>query len=231
MRLILVRHGQTPHNITGALDTARPGASLTALGEAQAAALPAALTGARVAAVYASPLARTRQTAAPLAASLGLPVAVREGFREIGAGDLELRDDPEAIAAYLDCVYAWSDGDLEHHLPGAPDGHAFLVRYDAAVRAAVTEVAAGHGDDATFVVVSHGAAIRTWTSVRAADAGPGFARGHRLSNTGSATFVGSPDEGWALVDWHSEALGGAELASRGIHDVTGNAEDAEVVPA
>lgn len=224
MRLILVRHGQTPHNITGALDTTCPGASLTPLGEAQAAALTAALADAGAVAVYASPLVRTQQTAAPLAASLELRVGVREGFEEISAGDLELRHDAAAITAYLDCVYAWSDGDLEHHMPGAPDGHAFLARYDAAIRAAVAQAATEHDEDSTLVVVSHGAAIRTWTSVRAVNAGPGYARRHRLSNTGAATFAGSPDQGWTLVDWHAEALGGPALASRGIHDVTGGAE-------
>ena len=43
MRLLLIRHGQTPNNILGALDTGRPGAGLTELGREQARAIPAAL--------------------------------------------------------------------------------------------------------------------------------------------------------------------------------------------
>ena len=35
-RLHLVRHGQTPSNVAGALDTALPGAPLTELGREQA---------------------------------------------------------------------------------------------------------------------------------------------------------------------------------------------------
>ena len=43
MRLLLIRHGQTPSNLKFLLDTAVPGAALTELGERQAAALPEAL--------------------------------------------------------------------------------------------------------------------------------------------------------------------------------------------
>ena len=59
MRLLLVRHGQTPANVAGALDTAFPGLGLTPLGQAQAEAVPAALADERVAAVHASRLVRT----------------------------------------------------------------------------------------------------------------------------------------------------------------------------
>ena len=37
MRLTLVRHGQTPSNVLGLLDTAPPGPGLTDLGQLQAA--------------------------------------------------------------------------------------------------------------------------------------------------------------------------------------------------
>ncbi|BCW50626.1 hypothetical protein StoSoilB13_29680 (plasmid) [Arthrobacter sp. StoSoilB13] len=43
MKLLLIRHGQTPGNVAGQLDTAFPGPGLTELGERQAAALPEAL--------------------------------------------------------------------------------------------------------------------------------------------------------------------------------------------
>ncbi len=63
MRLLLVRHGETPSNVHHLLDTAVPGPALTELGEAQAAALPEALAGEVIEAVYASPLLRARLTA------------------------------------------------------------------------------------------------------------------------------------------------------------------------
>ena len=92
MRLLLIRHGQTPHNVTGALDTAYPGAGLTELGQRQAAAVPAALADEDVSAVYASPLVRTQLTGAPLAQERSLEVRVREGLEEIAAGNVSVQD-------------------------------------------------------------------------------------------------------------------------------------------
>ncbi|MHA7280954.1 hypothetical protein ACX80H_14535 [Arthrobacter sp. MDT2-2] len=40
----MIRHGQTPNNVTGHLNTAFPGAGLSALGKQQALAAPAVFT-------------------------------------------------------------------------------------------------------------------------------------------------------------------------------------------
>ena len=74
MRLMLIRHGQTPSNVLGLLDTNPPGPGLTDLGIRQAAALPATLAGCRIDAIYASNQPRAQLTAQPLAAARGLPV-------------------------------------------------------------------------------------------------------------------------------------------------------------
>lgn len=220
MRLLLIRHGQTPSNVDGALDTAFPGAGLTALGQAQARALPAALSDEKIAAVYASPLVRTQLTAAPLADDRGLEVTVREGLEEISAGVFEMRSDPEAVSGYIDCVERWMGGDLDERMPGGEDGHEFVGRYDAAIRG----VLAGHDADDTVVVVSHGAAIRVYAALAA-----GLAREHRselrLMNTGMGVLEGHPRDGWSLTRWHSEPLGGLELEDASAHDVTGESLD------
>src|SRR5689334_1597685 len=112
MRLLLIRHGQTPSNVGFLLDTAVPGPGLTELGERQAAALPEALAGEDIEAVYASTLLRTRLTAAPLAAARGLDVIVRDGIREVSAGDLEmLPGHSERGELYMRTVFAWAAGD------------------------------------------------------------------------------------------------------------------------
>ena len=72
MRLLLVRHGQTPANVLGVLDTAVPGPGLTDLGRRQAAALPEALAEERIDAIVVTDLVRTHETAAPLVAATGL---------------------------------------------------------------------------------------------------------------------------------------------------------------
>ncbi len=96
MRLLLIRHGQTPSNLKFLLDTAVPGAALTELGERQAAALPEALGDENIDTLYASTLIRTQLTAAPLAGARGLDVVVRDGIREVAAGDLEMRGEDVA---------------------------------------------------------------------------------------------------------------------------------------
>ena len=124
MRLILVRHGQTPANVLGQLDTAHPGPGLTERGLEQAARIPDALRGEDIDAIYVSTLIRTQLTAAPLVADRGLAATVLGGIHEIEAGDLEKRSDAEAIHIYHSTIFAWGSGDLEPRMPGDQDGHA-----------------------------------------------------------------------------------------------------------
>ncbi|WP_028474020.1 histidine phosphatase family protein [Nocardioides alkalitolerans] len=220
MRLLLIRHGQTPNNVVGALDTAFPGAGLTELGHTQARAVPAALADEPIAGLYASRLVRTQLTAAPLAEARGLEVVVRDGLEEISAGDLEMRSDLDSVKAYAGSVGAWLEGDLDHRVPGGPSGREFRERYDAAVR----EIAAAHGPDDTVAVVSHGAAIRAWSTL-AAGIDPDTATELFLRNTGLSVVAGSPDGGWRLERWSSDPLGGPGLAGEHAHDVTGESAD------
>src|SRR5688572_2951256 len=85
--LLLVRHGQTP--TTGAsLPGRAPGLHLADAGKAQAE-TAARRIGAlsKVAAVYASPLERTRETAAPIAKALSTRVKIDRGLLECDFGD------------------------------------------------------------------------------------------------------------------------------------------------
>ncbi|GAB6986542.1 histidine phosphatase family protein [Nocardioides pyridinolyticus] len=211
MRLILVRHGETPSNVVGALDTARPGATLTALGHRQAAAIPPVLSDQPVAAVHASPLVRTQLTAAPLAAALGLEVRVTEGLEEVSAGALEMHTAAASVEAFVDTAAAWVAGDLDATMPGGSDGHAFVERYEAAVRTITT----GHARDATIVAFSHGTAIRTFA---ARHGGP---QDERLLNTGAVVLEPAPT-GWTVVEWSPEPLGGAHLIDPAAVDPTGD---------
>ena len=89
--LLLVRHGHTRDNTVD--DGARlPGwhaPPLSPLGARQARLLAISLRSERVAALYTSTLTRARQTAAPLAATLGLDPTDAPDLREISCGDLE----------------------------------------------------------------------------------------------------------------------------------------------
>lgn len=99
--VIFVRHGQTP--TTGKVLPGRAaGLALSETGRAQADAVAKRLAGTKgVAAVYASPLQRTRETAAPIARAVGQRVRVDKNLLECDfgnwtGGDLaKLRKKPE----------------------------------------------------------------------------------------------------------------------------------------
>jgi probable phosphoglycerate mutase len=219
MRLLLIRHGQTPANVLGQLDTGHPGPGLTELGLRQAAEIPTALRDEPIDAVFASTLIRTQLTAAPLAAARGLAVTVLGGIHEIEAGDLELRSDRDAVRAYLETAFAWGSGDRDVAMPGEGDGHAFFGRYSADI----AEIAESGVE--TAVVVSHGAAIRVWVAGNATNIAPTFAGEHDLMNTGIVILEGSFDEGWSLVEWAGTPVGGVGLADVAADDPTGETLD------
>ena len=79
--LLLVRHGETDWNAEGRLQghTDRP---LSDVGRRQAERLADELAGERLDAVYASDLARARETAEVVAGRLGLPVVLDPDLRE-----------------------------------------------------------------------------------------------------------------------------------------------------
>ena len=278
MRLLLIRHGQTPANVLGQLDTARPGPGLTPLGERQAAMTPRALRERQIAAVFASTLLRTQLTAEPLATDRALDIRVQDGLQEIEAGSLEKRSDRVSVQRYLETVFAWGSGNLGARMPGGPDGSTFFDRFDAAVAAVAAEVDSrppavipsvlpsvlpsglpsglpsrlpsglpsglpsaspsvprsgrasgmapgGAVDDSaspyTAAVFSHGAAIRVWTAARAHNVPPAFAGTHELDNTGVVELSGSPADGWSLVSWAGQPVGGPQLVDQQAEDPTG----------
>lgn len=83
--LWLVRHGVTSH--TGhKLSGWMPDVHLTEEGRAQADAAAELLSGTKLEAVYSSPIDRTRETAAAIAARHGLPVRTRRTIGEVEYG-------------------------------------------------------------------------------------------------------------------------------------------------
>lgn len=218
MRLLLLRHGQTTSNVAGALDTGTPGSDLTELGRAQAVATAQVLAERHIDSLHCSTLVRTAQTVAPLADKLGLTPTVHDELREISAGDLEMRTDADSAQAYRHVVASWLlEGDLDARLPGGESAHEFLERYDAAIERVLGTT---HG---TALVVSHGAAIRSWVGLRGGDVPEHL---HEmaleyLQNTGCIELEHDPARGWRIVEWHSHAIGGHLLEDESAADPTG----------
>jgi len=217
VRLLLMRHGQTHANVSGELDTAHPGVELTDLGRAQALAASRALSDEPLDAIYVSSRVRTHQTAAPTASDRGLVLTQLDGLEEIQAGDFEMRNDHDAIAGYIGSVATWLDGDLTHRMPGGETGEEFLARFDAAVRAIV------EADHRAALIVSHGAALRTWVSARMESHPSAPPVTQPLHNTALIVLEGDVAAGWRMVSWQGHPVGGATLDGLSLEDPT--AED------
>ena len=83
--MILLRHGESEFNVHFTASRRDPGIAdpkLTALGQSQAEAAAAALAGAPIRRIIASPYTRALQTAAPVARALGVAVTVNPLVRE-----------------------------------------------------------------------------------------------------------------------------------------------------
>ncbi|MCT1357556.1 histidine phosphatase family protein [Rothia kristinae] len=208
MRLILIRHGQTPSNIHGLLDTDAPGPGLTELGVAQAEAVPEALARQAVDGIFVSTLVRTHLTAAPLVRARGVEPVELDGFREVQAGDLEGTNTAQNQRTYIGTAFAWARGDRELAMPGGPTGVQFFARYDDAAARAAHAV----GPEGTAAVFSHGAAIRCWASARIRGLDVAQMENTPLANTGYVIAEGDPDSGWDLVEFHNAPAGGEALA-------------------
>ncbi len=152
--MLLVRHGTTP--TTGKMLPGRAGGlHLSEKGQAQAAAAAGriAALGKKPAAVYASPLERTRETAAPIARALGLRVRNAPGLVEVDVG--LWTEQP------LTRLYRTPEWPTVQRWPGGfrfPGGESFA---EMSVRAmdAVLALAADHPGE-TIVAVSHADPIK-----------------------------------------------------------------------
>jgi len=85
--ILMARHGETTFNAERRFQGHSPRAVLTPRGIGEARALADAAAGERLAALYASPLARARQTAAILGERVGLEPIVDARFAETETGD------------------------------------------------------------------------------------------------------------------------------------------------
>jgi broad specificity phosphatase PhoE len=215
MRLLIIRHAQTPANVRGELDTAHPGPGLTRLGMIQAGRIPAALSREQIDAIYVSTLVRTGMTARFLAESRGLELQELPGIHEIEAGDLEMATDHDSYRQYLGAALAWGSGERSVIMPGASDGHAFFERFDSSV----ASIEASGVE--TAVLVSHGAAIRVWVAATATNISPRFVTEQELDNTAMVVLEGSHASGWTMESWLGEPLGGIAIADDAAEDPTG----------
>jgi probable phosphoglycerate mutase len=147
-----VRHGTTP--TTGSILPGRArGLHLSDTGRQEASEVAARFEGVPVSAVYASPLERARETAAPIADRVGKPVVVEKGLIECDFG--------EWTGAELKTLRKLPEWRTVQHWPSGwrfPGGESFL---DVQVRlqGVVDRVREGHPGE-IVVAVSHADCIK-----------------------------------------------------------------------
>jgi len=160
--VLLVRHGTTP--TTGKMLPGRAGGlHLSEKGRAQAVAAAERIGSLTKApgAVYASPLERTRETAAPIAKALGLRVRTAPGLVEVDVGDWTEKP--------LARLYRAKEWPTVQRWPGGfrfPGGESFAEMSLRSMDAVLALVADHPGE--TIVAVSHADPIK---AIVAASAG------------------------------------------------------------
>lgn len=197
-RLVLVRHGQSHANVERRLDTRPPGTELTELGRDQA--LGFARGIGRPGLLAHSVAARASQTAAVIGAEADVATHPLAGIHEVQVGELENRNDDEAVTQFNAIYERWHRGELDVPLPGGETGNDVLDRYVPVL----TELRMRYLDDyewnGDIVVVSHGAAIRLASAVLAGvDAE--FALDNHLSNADSVVLAPITDGRWSCLRW------------------------------
>ena len=147
----LVRHGERP--LGKVLVGRMPGVGLTERGRAEIAAVAARLSGEGVAAIYASPLQRTRESGEILAERLGLPLEFRDELSELDYGEWTgmtfeaIRADPR-----------WQLWSRHRSIASIPGGETMREVQRRATET-LMELHARHPEDAV-AIVSHGDVIR-----------------------------------------------------------------------
>jgi probable phosphoglycerate mutase len=157
MTIFLARHGETEWNRIGRWQ-GKTDIPLSEVGRAQASALADRLRGRTITEVYTSDLSRARETAEIVARALGVPrLSIDPRLRERGFGCFEglTREEcgerhAEAWALYL------AD---RQNTPSDAEPHEQVV---ARVVAALTAIAGSAARAGHVLVVSHGAAIRSF---------------------------------------------------------------------
>lgn len=153
-RIFLVRHGATTltaeDRFAGATDV-----PLSDEGREQAQQLARRLSGQKIAAVYASPMGRTVETASIVAAPQGLDVQTRDGLREISHGRWEQMTRHEVEEQFPEEAAAWEEDPYTF----APVGGESGLDVTARALPVLMEIVRSH-PSGNVLIVSHKATIR-----------------------------------------------------------------------
>lgn len=150
MELILVRHGETEHNLAG-IAQGWGDSELSERGRRQVEQLAARLKAMQPDAIYSSPLMRAMTTAQTIARAIGAEVKTLDGFREMNYGRWEGQRFLEVRKNDEENYRRW----ISDESFACPDGESHWQVLER-VKNALDSIDAAKG----AVVVTHGTAIR-----------------------------------------------------------------------
>jgi len=155
LTLYFLRHGETTHSQSGGFcGSLDPG--LTEAGLAMAEAFADSYDEVPWTAVYASPMTRTRQTAAPLCQRIGIEPIVREGLKEMHFGEWEDQTKDEVYQRYPAEYVQW----LTEPAWNPPTGGGETgVQVASRAMMVISEIEEAH-PDGHVLVVCHKSTIR-----------------------------------------------------------------------
>jgi broad specificity phosphatase PhoE len=163
MKLILVRHGETPPN-RDRISLGRADPALSDLGRRQADAvgrwIATSSDAGRIAAVYTSPQLRSRQTAQAIGEALKIEsVEVLEELIEMDVGDADGLTSQELRERFPEFLRDWvGEGVAELKMPG---GGESLLDVQKRAWAGVERLREAHAPEDAVIAVTHNFVIRT----------------------------------------------------------------------
>ncbi len=191
-QVVLVRHGQSIPYVDGDPFPLRDGHGdppLSPRGRWQAERLADRLAAEPIAAIYVTPLCRTHQTAAPLAAQLGLEPREEPDLREVHLGEFEGGLFRKMSALDHPAVLEMRRTGDWGALPGGETSESLQRR-----SVKVIERLAGDHPDELIVVICHGGVVAALVG-HAVGQGAGVYLGSR---NGSVTHLVVGPDGWTV---------------------------------
>ncbi len=156
-RLILIRHGETEHNVEGRM-AGWTDSPLTELGRSQAERLARHVADRyRLDRIYSSPLQRARHTAEAIGRHVHLRPILRDDLKEIHFGKFEGLTKAEIAARFPGMVERRDEPFFEY--PGGESTEHFSKRIRHAFRGIISE-----SEGKTVAVVAHGGVLGAYIS-------------------------------------------------------------------
>lgn len=151
-RLLLVRHGENPANLTKEFSCRKVDYPLTDRGVLQARQTAEFLAGFSFDEIWTSPLKRAHQTATEIARGHAQSVRVHEGLREMDVGVLEgMEPQDRAWQIYAETMRRWLSGEVDFRFPEGESRRELCGRLRSTL-----DFLTSNRSDRTLLMVGHG---------------------------------------------------------------------------